>query len=118
MQDPSAMPQETSTSIAAPRISHEDLLSEILQDFFAIHEPAFTQTLIDGATFLEIAPGERLFRQGDRSSDVYFVLNGRMKAIREDARMRPARSARSRAARRSASWRLSRASPAPPRSSR
>ncbi len=84
MQDRTAKPQETSTSTAALRISHEDLLSEILQDFFAIHDPAFTQTLIDGATFLEIAPGERLFRQGDRSSDVYFVLNGRMKAIRED----------------------------------
>ena len=64
--------------------SFEALLDDIICDAFAIVDQDFVKALTRGLVLLELAPGERLFRQGDTSNDVYFLLNGRLRALLED----------------------------------
>lgn len=60
------------------------LLQDIIRDAFAIVDPDFVNVLTKGLVLLELSPGERLFRQGDISNDVYFLLSGRLRAVLED----------------------------------
>ena len=64
--------------------SVEVLLRDIVRDAFAITDPTFIKVLTQGLVLFELAPGERLFRQGEISNDVYFLLNGRLRAVLED----------------------------------
>jgi NTE family protein len=68
-----------------PQDQHEqDLLKNILRHHFAFTKAEILETIQSDVEYIDVASGDTLFRQGDRNDDVYFVLSGRLRAVRED----------------------------------
>lgn len=63
-------------------------LESILAYFFDTSSPDFLALTADKVTFLEVPAGAELFHQGERSDEVYFVLRGRLRAVKTDERGR------------------------------
>jgi NTE family protein len=61
----------------------QELLKTILRQHFASDDAEILRTIQSQADYIDLGPGEMLFRQGDISDDVYFVLSGRLRALSE-----------------------------------
>jgi NTE family protein len=61
----------------------QELLKTILRNHFASDNPEILGTIQSEAEYIDLGPGETLFRHGDISDDVYFVLSGRLRALSE-----------------------------------
>jgi NTE family protein len=61
----------------------QELLKTILRKHFVSDNAEILGTIQSEAEYIELGPGETLFRQGDISDDVYFVLAGRLRALSE-----------------------------------
>ena len=61
----------------------QELLKTILRNHFASDSAEIPGTIQSEAEYIDLGPGEMLFRQGDISDDVYFVLSGRLRALSE-----------------------------------
>ena len=61
----------------------QELLRTILRNQFAFDNAEILQALQAEVEYIDLGPGETLFRQGDISDDVYFVLSGRLRALSE-----------------------------------
>jgi len=59
-------------------------LQGILPKFIETEDPAVLREVHNRVEFLEVAAGTLLIKQGDIGDDVYFVLGGRLRAVRED----------------------------------
>ena len=46
--------------------------------------PRFWRLIQSDVEYIDVASGDTLFRQGDISDDVYFVLSGRLRALKEE----------------------------------
>src|SRR5258708_30763148 len=67
-----------------PDDSHEqELLKTILRNHIASDNAEILEAIRSGAEYIDLGSGETLFRQGDISDDVYFVLSGRLRALSE-----------------------------------
>lgn len=67
-----------------PDDSHEqELLKAILRNHIASDNAEILEAIRSGAEYIDLGSGETLFRQGDISDDVYFVLSGRLRALSE-----------------------------------
>ena len=60
-----------------------DLLQTILKGHFASDDAELIESIRSEAEFIDLPSGSILFRQGEHSDDVYFVLSGRLRAITE-----------------------------------
>ncbi|HQT64784.1 MAG TPA: patatin-like phospholipase family protein [Acidocella sp.] len=67
---------------------NQKLLITLLRDFFEIEDPAFLETVSGQLALVELPAGAALFRQGDASADVYFLLHGRLRSLVTDSRGR------------------------------
>lgn len=61
-----------------------ELLRTILKRHFHSDDEHLIETIRSEAEFTDLQSGELLFRQGDRSDDVYFLLSGRLRAYTDD----------------------------------
>ncbi|MBV9458942.1 MAG: cyclic nucleotide-binding domain-containing protein [Bradyrhizobium sp.] len=61
-----------------------ELLRTILKRHFHSDDGHLIETIRPEAEFVDLQAGELLFRQGERSDDVYFLLSGRLRACPED----------------------------------
>jgi NTE family protein len=61
-----------------------ELLRTILKRHFHSDDAHLIETIRSEAEFTDLQSGELLFRQGERSDDVYFLLSGRLPAYTED----------------------------------
>jgi NTE family protein len=61
----------------------QELLKTILRKHFASDDAEILETIQSEADYIDLGPGEVLFRHGDISDDVYFVLAGRLRALSE-----------------------------------
>jgi len=61
-----------------------ELLRTILKRHFHSDDGHLIETIRSEAEFVDLQSGELLFRQGERSDDVYFLLSGRLRAHTED----------------------------------
>jgi NTE family protein len=59
------------------------LLKSILRNHFASDNAEILEAIQSEADYIDLGPGEILLQQGDVSSDVYFVLSGRLRALTE-----------------------------------
>ncbi|MGC9271199.1 patatin-like phospholipase family protein [Acidiphilium sp.] len=59
----------------------QSIVSELLRAFFAIDDPAFLTSVGDDLVRVELPAGAVLFRQGEISADVYFVIQGRLRVL-------------------------------------
>jgi NTE family protein len=67
-----------------PHDQHEqELFKTILRNHFAFDNAEILETIEQEAEYIDVGSGETLFRQGDLSDDVYFVLSGRLRALKE-----------------------------------
>jgi NTE family protein len=64
---------------------HFPQLRACLRDYFAVEDDGFIRFMQENCTFLELYSGDWLIEQGARDDDVYFVLSGRLRAIRIEA---------------------------------
>ena len=62
----------------------QDLLRAILQKHFVAGNAEILATIESGAEYIDLDSGTTLFREGEFSDDMYFVLSGRLRAVRED----------------------------------
>src|SRR5882757_9450129 len=60
-----------------------DLLQTILKGHFASDDAELIASIKASAEFIDLPSGATLFRQGEHSDDVYFVLSGRLRALAE-----------------------------------
>ena len=68
-----------------PQDQHEqELLKNILRSHFAFANAEIVETIQSDVEYIDVASGDTLFRQGDLSDDVYFVLSGRLRALKEE----------------------------------
>ena len=65
-----------------------ELLRTILKRHFHSDDDHLIETIRSEAEFTDLQSGELLFRQGERSDDVYFLLSGRLRAYTEDGSKR------------------------------
>ena len=65
-----------------------ELLRTILKRHFHSDDDHLIETIRSEAKFTDLQSGELLFRQGERSDDVYFLLSGRLRAYTEDGSKR------------------------------
>lgn len=72
----------------APNPQRLDLLRRILRMHVASDQSDILATIQADAEFLDLPSGGILFRQGEHSDDVYFVLSGRLRATADDAKGR------------------------------
>jgi NTE family protein len=61
-----------------------ELLRTILKRHFHSDDEHLIETIRSEAEYTDLQSGELLFRQGDRSDDVYFLLSGRLRAYTDD----------------------------------
>jgi NTE family protein len=61
-----------------------ELLNTILRNHFASDNAEILEAIQSEAEYIDLGSGETLFRQGDSSDDVYFVLSGRLRALSEN----------------------------------
>src|SRR6201996_1696981 len=62
-----------------------ELLRTILKRHFHSDDGHLIETIRSEAEFIDLQSGQLLFRQGERSDDVYFLLSGRLRAYTEEA---------------------------------
>lgn len=77
----SILPVEQTGDLAAA-------LAEMLGLFFQTSSPDLLRLTAEKAAFMEIAAGVALFHQDEHSDEVYFVLRGRLRAVKTDDRGR------------------------------
>jgi NTE family protein len=70
----------------APTPQRLDLLRRILRMHVASDQSDILATIQSDAEFLDLPSGGVLFRQGEHSDDVYFVLSGRLRASAGDGK--------------------------------
>ncbi|MBL8587373.1 MAG: patatin-like phospholipase family protein [Methylobacteriaceae bacterium] len=77
-------------NLAAPAAErHRAMLRRILPVYFEDLEESLFDALLADLTIRDVAAGDVLFRQDEPSGDLYFVLRGRLRAVRvEDGRAR------------------------------
>ena len=63
--------------------SPANLLRSVLGEFFGIIDRDAIDRIAGALTFIELVSAQVLFRTGERSEDIYFVLSGRLRAIVE-----------------------------------
>jgi len=63
----------------------EARLRIVLRNDFASDNAGILHAIEKDASYIDVASGETLLRQGDVSDDVYFVLSGRLRAFSETA---------------------------------
>jgi NTE family protein len=66
----------------------QELLRTILKGHFSSDDVDLIEAIQSEAEFTDLQSGEVLFRQRDRSDDVYFLLSGRLRAYVEDGERR------------------------------
>ena len=62
-----------------------DQLNACLRDYFAVEDESFIRFMGENSSIMELYAGDVLIEQGARDDDVYFVLSGRLRAIRIEA---------------------------------
>jgi NTE family protein len=62
----------------------QDLLRAILQKHFVAGNAEILETIESGAEYIDLDSGATLFREGELSDDMYFVLSGRLRAVSEN----------------------------------
>jgi NTE family protein len=65
-----------------------ELLRTILKGHFSSDDAELIEAIQSETEFIDLQSGGVLFRQGDRSDDVYFLLSGRLRAYIEDGERR------------------------------
>lgn len=68
----------------AVRRAEEVDLADLLADHFSIDDPAVLEATLASIEWLYVPEGDAVFRQGDPSDAVYFVIRGRLAAARGD----------------------------------
>lgn len=68
----------------SPNAQRLDLLRAILRQYVAADSTDILATIQSEAEFLDLPSGGVLFRQGEATDDVYFVLSGRLRAHVDD----------------------------------
>ncbi|MEN0000310.1 MAG: cyclic nucleotide-binding domain-containing protein, partial [Pseudomonadota bacterium] len=74
--------KRAAASIEAERGAYAELLQTCLRNQFAIEDAELLSFLQAECGFVELYPGDRLIEQGVKHDDVYFVLSGRLRAVR------------------------------------
>ena len=64
--------------------NQRDTLASCLTQVFGRVEDDFVDAAIPLLKWIELAGGETLFREGDPENGVYFVINGRLRALQKD----------------------------------
>ncbi|WP_082793221.1 patatin-like phospholipase family protein [Ramlibacter tataouinensis] len=64
---------------------HTQLLVDGLKRIFGEFDQEMLERVLPRFEWLELGGGEVLFRQGERDDSLYFVVSGRLRAVREDA---------------------------------
>jgi len=62
---------------------HLEALESMLKVFFETSDASLLDSLEEKIAFENVPAGETLFEEGDPGDDVYFVLSGRMRAVRK-----------------------------------
>lgn len=62
---------------------HVGLLRTCLTDYFGVDDPAFMAYVEEHCDFSEVFANEVLLEQGAEADDLYFVLSGRLRAIKD-----------------------------------
>ncbi len=62
----------------------QNLLRTILRNHFATDNAEILEMIQSAAEYIDLPSGGTLFRQGELSDDVYFVLSGRLRALAEN----------------------------------
>jgi NTE family protein len=65
--------------------ARRELLRALLREFFDVDDPAVIDGIAGELEFIALKSGEVLFRRGERTDDVYFVVSGRLNAVVERA---------------------------------
>jgi NTE family protein len=73
----------TLTDEVAAAEARRELLRALLRDFFDLGDAAAIDGIAGELEFITLASGEILFRRGERTDDVYFVMSGRLSAVVE-----------------------------------
>jgi NTE family protein len=73
------------SQLIADNQQKQALLRTILRNHFASDNAEILETIESGAEHIDLPAGGSLFRQGELSDDVYFVLSGRLRALAENA---------------------------------
>ncbi|MEL6504597.1 MAG: patatin-like phospholipase family protein [Pseudomonadota bacterium] len=68
---------------AASVQKHAGLLRTCLQEYFGIDDQAFSDYVEEHCDYSQVFANEMLMRQGDHANDLYFVLSGRLRAIKD-----------------------------------
>ena len=92
----------TVDSAPAVREHHDALLTQHLRSFLGDIEPAAMALLRERLTWVEIAAGETLIRQGEPGDSAYLTISGRLRVYVRTMTARRAWCANFRAARSSA----------------
>lgn len=79
----------------------QSVIAGLLGAFFSTEDPAVLAAVRDDLVEVELPAGGVLFREGDHTAEVYFVIRGRLRALVAgvSGAMRHARAARGSAAR-------------------
>jgi NTE family protein len=59
----------------------QNLLASLLRDFFEVIDPKFLSSVSDEIELVELAAGARLIEAGSLGGDVYFIIQGRLRAL-------------------------------------
>ncbi|MEM9733875.1 MAG: patatin-like phospholipase family protein [Pseudomonadota bacterium] len=62
---------------------HAGLLRTCLQEYFGINDAAFSDYVESHCDYREVFANETLIEQGAQADDLYFVLSGRLRAIKD-----------------------------------
>jgi NTE family protein len=66
----------------------QKLLATLLRDFFEIDDPAFLETVSGELDLFDLPAGATLIAEGERNTDVFFIVHGRLRALgRRDGRL-------------------------------
>lgn len=63
-------------------VSHRDLLIEGLRRIFGDFNQEMLERVLPRFEWIELAGGQVLFRQGERDDSLYFVISGRLRAVK------------------------------------
>ena len=66
------------------RARHHAMLERVLSEFFHLDDPAVLGEIEGALDFVQLEASHRLFEQGDEARSVYFLLSGRLRAVRRD----------------------------------
>jgi len=63
-------------------VSHRDLLIEGLRNIFGDFNQEMLERVLPRFEWIELSGGQVLFRQGEQDDSLYFVISGRLRAVR------------------------------------